>query len=244
MQADFKAIRTTSAAGHASLAAAVRDIERVLRDGARVGGADPAWRIRRIDAQDGVLLDAFFKALTPQSRRLRFHAGLSEVPAKWLQRFTHADAEAELGLVATAWHEGREVCIGEARYVLTPDAPGAREFALVVADDWQGKGVGHGLLQALTRHARRRGVEVMHGDVLRDNTPMLQLARRLGYRSQAHPDEPTLRRVVVALSRANRTHRTSRTNGQSVAGRVSLAGRPKALELAVEAEPAAPTRFN
>ena len=68
----------------------------------------------------------------------------------------------------------------EARYVLGHDRAGHAEFALAIADDFQGLGLGRALLQRLAAHAAANGVGVLFGHVLEDNAPMLALMRRLG----------------------------------------------------------------
>ena len=156
--------------------------------------------IRRVRPDDGDLLGAFFHNLSPQSRRRRFHSGLREVPQSWLDQFTHPDEDGELALLAIAGHARTEACVGEARYALVDDALLQREFALVIADAWQGLGIGSRLLCELTRHAEDRGVETLYGDVLRDNPPMLGLAQRLGYRLLRHPTDATLLRVAQTLN--------------------------------------------
>ena len=156
--------------------------------------------IRRVRPEDGELLAAFFNDLSPQSRRRRFHSGVREVPQSWLDQFTHPDEDAELALLALTTHARTEVCVGEARYALVDDAPQQREFALVIADAWQGFGIGSRLLRELTCDAESRGVEMLYGDVLRDNLPMLALAQRMGYRLLRHPTDATLLRVARALN--------------------------------------------
>lgn len=166
----------------------------------------PAWAndsesvlVRPVRAQDGPLIDAFVKELSLTSRLRRFHAGIRELSPAWLERMTHPDVRYELALIAVTAHAGREMCIGEARYAVGSETAGEREFALVVADAWQRVGIGSWLLRALTCHAERCGVARLYGDVLRDNVPMLGLARRHGYEVRRHPAEARLVRVVKAL---------------------------------------------
>jgi acetyltransferase len=158
-------------------------------------GAGLSVRIRRVQAHDDGLIDEFVRALSPASRQRRFHAGIRELPPSWLERMTHPDACHELALVAIASLDGRELCVGEARYVLGDDLDNEREFALAVADDWQGRGIGRTLLHSLGRHAARHGVGQLVGDVLRDNLPMIELARGLGYAVRHHPADARLLRV-------------------------------------------------
>jgi GNAT superfamily N-acetyltransferase len=108
---------------------------------------------------------------------------------------THPDACRELALVALAWQDGRDVCVAEARYVVSDDLVEGREFALAVADEWQGRGIGKTLLLRLGSHAAHHGVERLVGDVLRDNLAMIELARSLGYAVRSHPADARLVRV-------------------------------------------------
>jgi len=155
-------------------------------------------RIRRVQGNDAALIDDFVRGLSPASRQRRFHAGVREVPPAWLQRMTHPDPSRELALVALARQAGREVCVAEARYVLSDDVAEGREFALAVADEWQGRGIGKTLLLSLACHAARHAVPRLVGDVLRDNLPMIELARGLGFAVRRHPADPRLVRVEQA----------------------------------------------
>ena len=63
-----------------------------------------------------------------------------------------------------------------------PNADGeTAEFALAVADDWQGKGLGHALLERLCDAARAAGYRALYGHILDANREMLELARHLGF---------------------------------------------------------------
>jgi acetyltransferase len=90
-----------------------------------------------------------------------------------------------------------ETLIGVARYVLNRDNKEA-EFAIVVADAWQGRGIGSRLLAKLIDVARRRGVKRLYGDILSINRPMLEFVRKLGFTLERHPD-PTLARASLQL---------------------------------------------
>jgi acetyltransferase len=93
---------------------------------------------------------------------------------------------------------GGETLIGVARYVLERNNEAA-EFAIVVADAWHGRGIGSRLLAKLIDVARRRGVRRLYGDILAQNRPMLELARKLGFDLGRHED-PTLTRATRLLS--------------------------------------------
>jgi acetyltransferase len=115
-----------------------------------------------------------------------------------LVRFTQLDYDREMAFIAVAEHEGREQEVGVSRYVRSPDGESC-EFALVVADAWQGKGVGSALMQALFERARAQGIARMHGEVLTDNANMLELVRHLGFSVQPHAGDATLRTATLEL---------------------------------------------
>jgi len=72
---------------------------------------------------------------------------------------------------------------------MNPDGESC-EFALVVADAWQRKGIGSRMLSVLMDAARARGIRVMEGQVLAENTAMLSLVRRFGFRVRRSPGNP------------------------------------------------------
>jgi acetyltransferase len=101
-----------------------------------------------------------------------------------------------MALAATAMLDG-ETLIGVARYVLDKNDESA-EFAIVVADAWQGRGIGRRLLGKLIEVARERGLRRLYGEILATNRPMLELVRKLGFKLGRHEDA-TLTRVSLDL---------------------------------------------
>jgi acetyltransferase len=108
------------------------------------------------------------------------------------------DYSRDMALAATTMLGGAETLIGVARYVRDKDKPSA-EFAIVVADPWQGRGIGGRLLAKLADVARRRGLKRLHGEILAINRPMLGLVRKLGFTLQRHDQDPTLTHATLEL---------------------------------------------
>ena len=123
---------------------------------------------------------------------------MQELSPEELIRLTQIDYHRELALIATVQEDGTEVEIGVARYAMNPDAESC-EFALVVADNWQQRGIGSRLMQALMEAARTRGFRSMEGEVLGSNQPMLALVRDLGFNVRTSADDPAVKRVHRVL---------------------------------------------
>jgi len=155
--------------------------------------------MRPVLPQDAEPLDALVQSLSPASRRLRFHGGLRHLPAQALRALTTVDYERHLALVAEPRCDDGPLqsarLVAEARVVL--DDSGVAEFAIAVADAWQGAGLGRALLAQLARHARSRGISRLDGRVLADNARMLALMRRLGAEQRSDPDDAST--VLVTL---------------------------------------------
>jgi len=154
---------------------------------------------------DAGALQAYVRGLSPESRYNRFFGAMSELPPTELDRVIHFDRRCELALLAKTRVDGKRVVIAEARYVLAPGRLES-EFALSVADDWRGRGLGTLLIIDIECRARRDGVHRLCGDVLRSNGPMKALARKTGFAMADVPREARLIRVVkdLAHSRAPR----------------------------------------
>lgn len=149
-----------------------------------------ALLIRPIKAQDEALELAFLQGLSAHTRYQRLLSPRELLPGE-LHRLTHIDYRHEMALVALLGAPKRRHMVGVARYVLDADAQGC-EFAIVVADEMQGLGLGRRLLSSLLDAAQSAGVRHVHGITLATNTAMLSLARRLGFQCMAQPGDATV----------------------------------------------------
>jgi len=155
--------------------------------------------IRPLAARDRDLLQDFVRRLSPTARYQRFQNGIRELAPAVLAQLMDIDYRASMAFVAVVSEHGQRRIIGEARYASALDGPGAAEFALAVADAWQGRGIGRLLFGRLLGYAQRAGVARMQGDVLHGNRAMLGLARRFGFAARLHPDGAWLTRVERTL---------------------------------------------
>ena len=154
--------------------------------------------LRPIRPEDAEMEQQFVRGLSQESRRYRFMDTLRELTPSMLVRFTQIDYDREMAFVATIQHEGRELEVGVCRYITNPDATSC-EYAIVLADAWQGRGLGRRMMTQLIAVARRRGLETMIGHVMSSNRAMLDLCQRLGFVISDSDDDPQVRLVTLAL---------------------------------------------
>lgn len=154
--------------------------------------------LRPLRADDADIEEAFLRGLSLETRSNRLLGGARKITPEYVARLTQVDYPRELALAAVTVLEGRETLIGVARYALEPD--GGCEFAIVVADAWQGRGIGTRLLEHLAEAARARGVARLTGHVLSTNAGMIRFARGLGFTARRDPEDATLTRVSLELA--------------------------------------------
>lgn len=146
-----------------------------LKDGSRV-------LIRPGLPSDRLLIAKEFERLSPESRYRRFFSPmrtLSESLLDYLTSMDYVDHFAWAALSAEPGPDGEPLGLGVARYFRLDD-PVAAEMAVTVVDDWQGKGLGRILLDALVLEALENGITRLEGDVLVENRPMQEMLRRTG----------------------------------------------------------------
>ena len=165
------------------------------------------WTLRPIRPEDAAALQEFIRSLTERSRYMRFVSMMRELTPRMLARYTQIDYHRELALVATTQvpnpaNRGHtmEIIIGLAHYLRNPDGRGA-EYALVIGDDWQRRGLGAKLMNKLIDAATEQGLEYIDGMVIGSNQPMLSLMTWLGFTNDPDPEDPAMRKVWMALPR-------------------------------------------
>ena len=169
------------------------------------GGGE--YTVRPIQPDDAQMLQDLMHHLSPESRYFRFVSSIAELPPSMLARFTLIDYDREMALVAihkqrTAGADGEitetERIIGVSRYITNPDQSSC-EFSLVVADDFNGKGLGSRLMQSIMDVARDKGLTEMDGLVLANNPGMLKLMRSLGFVVKTFDEDPDFKLVTHPL---------------------------------------------
>jgi len=145
---------------------------------------------RIMQPEDAAIEQEFVRGLSIQSRIMRFFSPITELSPVWLERFTNAIFPADNALIATVDNASQERIVGVARYG-TSEKDGVVDFAIVVADDWQGQGLASMLMSGLIASATIAGIDELTGLVLPQNQAMLQLAASFGFRvdTSAHDSD-------------------------------------------------------
>ena len=162
-----------------------------LADGTRV-------TLRPIRAEDVQIEQQFVRGLSDETRYFRFMDMLRELSPTMLKQMTDIDYHDQMAFVAVTTIDGSETEIAVARYVAFPDGETC-EFAIVVGDEWQRKGIATALMQMLIDSARQRGLKKMIGEVLSSNSRMLHFVSRFGFHAVMDEQDPAQMRVTRDL---------------------------------------------
>ena len=134
--------------------------------------------VRAIRPADAPGLVEAFEQLSETSRYRRFFSVKPHLSEQGVIFFTDVDHHDHEALVAVAPGSGQ--LVGVARFLRNPGEPDQAEAALTVIDSWQQRGLGTALLRELARRAAEEGIRHFTAEILAENRPMLNLARRLG----------------------------------------------------------------
>lgn len=153
-----------------------------------IAGAEPvrfaatenaAITLRPVRSSDLSLLRHFVWHLSRETGYKRLLSGRTPTEEE-LQRWTAIDPCCEAAVVAIGSGAAGERLLGVARYVMQGTAEA--DLAIVLADAWQGRGLGRALMERLVATAREHGVRRLSGVTLSTNAAMLSLGRALGFR--------------------------------------------------------------
>ena len=156
------------------------------------------YRIRPIRTEDAQREGDFIRGLSEESRYSRLMYALREPSPAFINRLVHVDYRRTMAFVAVAGTTYDEQFIGVARYAADPTGS-ACEFAVVIADSWQSRGIGTTLTRLLFEYAKSQGFTRMYGAILAGNQRMIDLARWLGLEIRRCSDDPRLVEASRAL---------------------------------------------
>lgn len=130
--------------------------------------------IRPIRPEDEPMEKEMFSHFSKQTQYFRFFGYIKDVTHEMLVRYTQIDYEREMALMAQIEEDGKKKMIGVVRIVNNVGDKNT-EFAIVVADPWQGKGLGGKLTDLILEISRKNGAEMVYASVLKANSTMVQM---------------------------------------------------------------------
>jgi len=168
------------------------EVDITLRDGRSV-------HVRALRSADEAEILQAFERMSDAARYMRFMRVVREPDPQRLRAVLTSFPEAGIGIVATVPAADGIDIVGSAIAVFTTERTSC-EFAVTVASEFGGTGLATRLMTTLIDEARRRGRKEMEGFVLTQNQSMLRLARRLGFRIESEPGDPTVRMCRMTLA--------------------------------------------
>jgi len=163
------------------------ELRETVRGGERV-------LIRRVNPEDMTLYPSFLRDVSAEDLRLRFFAHIAELSAEEIDKLSHLDHRHEMAFIALDENTGQ--MLGLVRLKDELDEKTA-EFAILVRSRLKGHGLGWLLMQRVIDYAREKGLRRVYGDVLAENSTMLQMCAELGFYTQDIGSN--MRRVVLDL---------------------------------------------
>jgi len=144
-----------------------------LKDGTEV-------LLRPIRPEDEPLEAELIRGFSDETSRFRFFHVIRDITHEMLVRFCNIDYDREMAIIAEYTEGGKKRNIGVGRLIIEPGEKRA-EVAVVVADEFQGKGLGTKLVDMLIGIGEDKGLETIYGIALPDNRKMIDLCRALGF---------------------------------------------------------------
>ena len=163
-----------------------------LRDGRSVF-------VRPVRPEDEDIFLTFFEAVSQEDLRLRFFAPVRAFSHRFLAQLTQLDYARAMALAALDPETG--ALLGAVRLHTDPDHE-TGEYAVLVRSDLKGIGLGWALMQLIIRYAKADGLTTITGEVLKENTSMLSMCQKLGFKVRTSPDDVGIANVTLSVADA------------------------------------------
>jgi len=158
------------------------------------GGERVLIRVAR--PEDTTLYPDFLADVSADDLRLRFFARIAELSAAEMDKLTHLDYRHDMAFIALDEDTGRLLGLVRLKDELDEETA---EFAILVRSRLKGHGLGWLLMRRVIDYAKEKGLRRVYGDVLVENTTMLQMCAELGF--HALDVGSHTRRVVLDLEK-------------------------------------------
>jgi acetyltransferase len=160
---------------------------------------DQELLLRPVLPEDEPSLHALVLRTSPEDLRLRFFQPIRELSHHMAATLTQIDYHREMALVAVGpGLPGKAEMYGIVNLSADPNNDRA-EYSIIIDRALMRLGLGNLLMRRIIDYARARGIQEIHGEVLKENQAMLQLDRALGFAIHNDPEDPGLKHVILRL---------------------------------------------
>jgi acetyltransferase len=136
--------------------------------------------LRPIKPEDEPMWLEMFRSFSEETIRYRFFQVLKDTPHEIRVRYCNIDYDREVAIVAEMTENGKRRLLGVSRVGLEPDAK-TGEIAFVVADPWQGLGLGTKMVDHTIDVCKEMKVESLYAIMLRENVRAISLMKKMGF---------------------------------------------------------------
>ncbi|UCE44509.1 MAG: bifunctional acetate--CoA ligase family protein/GNAT family N-acetyltransferase [Candidatus Bathyarchaeota archaeon] len=158
-----------------------------LRDGRPV-------LLRPIKPEDEPLWLEMFRNFSEESIRYRFFNVIKDTPHEMRVRYCNIDYDREMAIVAELSEGEERKILGVVRLNVEPDGK-TGEIAVIVADPWQGLGLGSKMVDYIIEICKDMGLERVYGLMLKNNQRAIALMKKMGFTTE-YPDQDTVKTVL------------------------------------------------
>jgi acetyltransferase len=155
--------------------------------------------LRPIKPTDEGLMVDLFNSFSKETVYFRFFSTLKYMPKEQLEKLTHIDYEKQMAIVALVDENGRQRMVAVGRYTLEAENPDEAEFAIVVQDAYQRRGIGTEVLRHLAHVAKLQGVRVITGYIMNENLRMFGALRKSGLKMTKRNWDRGITRVDIPI---------------------------------------------
>jgi len=176
-----------------------------LRDGRTV-------LLRPIKPEDEPLWLEMFQNFSEESIRYRFFQIIKDTPHETRVRYCNIDYDREIAIVSELTEDGHRKILGVARVSLEPDARNG-EIAFIIADPWQGLGLGTKMVDYLLEICKDMKLETIYAIMLPDNHRAINLVNKMGFNIK-YLDDGTVKAILNLKEEETDVQNTKQKNGE------------------------------
>ena len=166
----------------------------ILKDGSQVF-------VRPIRSDDAPKILSLLQSVSQDDLRLRFFDSIKEFSHEFISKLTQLDYSRAMAFVASDEAEGD--IVGVVR-LHSDSAHETGEFAILLKSDRKGRGLGWALMQLIIEYARFEALKSISGQILHENSVMLNMSRELGFDVKVDPTEWDIYNVALMLAGSER----------------------------------------